>query len=1076
MSKTVKTYLTTFVCILVLCATGLAQVSGGSLTGRVTDSSGAAVPGVRVELENTATGQRVTTTTGPDGTYMFDNVPVGSYRVITTWRNNSPTAGQQVSVEMGRPGTYNITMPSGPATDAMVSGDAVPVSTEPANVQANFNTRLVHYLPTPNFVDRDGTAWGAYNLGVLPEGVLPGNPLENVRGPAVAGSRPISNNFHIDGIDNNNKAVPGPLVYVSNEATTEFALFHNQPTPMLGHASGGRFNSIVRTGTNQLHGAFYDYLQNQRFNALPASLRNLGYTSYPRYDQNRLGASLGAPIVPSKFFFFGNFEYLPLGFNWPAAPGSFAPTAAGFGQLGRIGGVSSTNLGILQNAVGNVGNATGFVTVAGQNVPVGPITTEARGWQNQFNGTGAGDWTITDKDQLRVRYVHNELEANNSGVGLPAFMVPRRSKSLLFSAAHYHTFGDSVTNELRFGYNRFANFPQSGTFGAFGNTGAFPAVNIGALNLNFGPQLGFNDHAAINTYQLADGIGFRFGGHNLRIGADARRYLGYMGNTSLGFGSYAFSGLERFLLDLPPDVAAQRSFGNTRFDLGQWLIHGHVQDTWNVTPAFTLNLGVRWQYATIPSALQMQTRNEGRVDGVFELDEPLAGYRNFAPFVGIAFNPGWNKMTAIRAGFGMHYDALYSNYWYGLTGFNPAVGRTVFGNLNSNTAGFFARGGLVDPAASVTDLSEQQLRGLTSSFAGDQRLPYSMQWNVALEQAFWRNGSFEIKYLGSRGVNQPIYEQLNANPLGVSMTRNLPLFTSQPTQTQLNALPLTLNQLQAGAAGGGSLGQAGFTSPITSINWGGNTWYNGASFILRHKFTGGFQFQGNYTWSRFEDDSTGTFADIGMSRQRYWSVYDRRHTASAIAMFELGALLRNTPIAAIFADFNVNGIYTYQSMGNLPVMSGAFNSNVMGTGTFVNPGVTNGLGSGVSPLRNNQGQIVGYLANNPNAQFFGGAPGMFTGQRNYLRTPENHNFDVAGVKRFTFWERAAIEFRAEAYNLFNNTQIGGRSSTFLGPRWSSMVPGFAPGFLVPGNAAFGNFETALANSSRMLQLAARVTF
>jgi hypothetical protein len=130
----------------------------------------------------------------------------------------------------------------------------------------------------------------------------------------------------------------------------------------------------------------------------------------------------------------------------------------------------------------------------------------------------------------------------------------------------------------------------------------------------------------------------------------------------------------------------------------------------------------------------------------------------------------------------------------------------------------------------------------------------------------------------------------------------------------------------------------------------------------------------------------------------------------------------------------------------------------------------------VSPLRNSQGQVVAYLANNPNAQFFAGAPGMFTGQRNYFRTPDNHNFDVAGAKRFTFMERAAFEIRAEAYNLFNTGQFIGRGSTSLGPRWSAMVPGFAPGFLIPGNPDFGNLDNALGNNARMVQLALRLTF
>src|SRR5262249_36536186 len=154
-----------------------------------------------------------------------------------------------------------------------------------------------------------------YNLSLLPAGVVSNGGIGPGRAPVVGGQWPTSSNFYIDGTDNNNRGIPGQLASVSNEAAAEFLTQQNQYSPEVGHAAGGQFNMITRTGTNAFHGAFYEYFWNRNLNAVDQAFARQGITDNPRYDQNRLGANLGFPIVRDRLFFFGDFEYIPLGFT-----------------------------------------------------------------------------------------------------------------------------------------------------------------------------------------------------------------------------------------------------------------------------------------------------------------------------------------------------------------------------------------------------------------------------------------------------------------------------------------------------------------------------------------------------------------------------------------------------------------------------------------------------------------------------------------------------------------------------------------------------------------------------------------
>jgi hypothetical protein len=1036
----------------------------GGISGRLTDAAGASMPNATIELENTATGQRYTATTTPAGDYRFTDLPVGRYRLITRAGQTAAPA-QEVQVEIGQVLTVNLTAPSGNAsTDALVSGQPASISTTPSNVMKSWNTRYVTYLPRPNFMSKDGYLAGAYNLSYYAEG-LNSASLGVGRGPAVSGNLPIGNNFHIDGIDNNSKSNPGPLLYVSNEATQEFALFHNQPSPYFSHSTGGKFNSIIQTGANRWHGSFYNYLQNRELNAIDAATKRAGYDDNPRYDQNRLGASLGGAIVPSKFFVFGNFEYIPLGFQRVLGGAAFAPTGAGFTSLQGLSGINATNLGILRNALGgNVGDASTSVTVGGTQIPFGQVNALARGWQNQFAGTGAADWTITDKDQLRVRYVHNELENTNPFSTLDGFANRWRMKNFLASAAHYHTFGNAVTNELRVGYNRNTSSlqPNGQTVNGF----ALGNIQIGGdAGLSLGAPFGFNDSAQLSTWQVSDNVGFRWGRNELRIGYDGRRYNGYIGNSTAAFGNYGYSSLERFLRDQSPDVVNQRAFGTNNYDAGQWLHLVYLQDRFTVAQNLSFDLGVRWNYVTRPTQIRRQAGLSNlNAPGILEFGEPSFDNNLWSPYAGMAWNPYTN--TVVRASFGMEYNTLYS----GVQGAFGQFANVATGNLTGTSSNFLGTGGLQNPITGANPTLAQQ-RSLVNAYYGNQRMPYAMHWNVGVQQGAWNGFNIEVKYLGNRGLNLPIYSLLGGAAL--SATNSLPLYNTRPTQAQLNALPLTLNNLQQQ----NQLAGLGFTSPINTIDFAGKSWYHAGTVDIMQRFGGGFQMFGNYTYSHLRDNATGTPFDLNFAGNRDYdtSLYDRRHRANLTALFEVAPLFRDTTswLRNIFADFNLSGTYVYESNQWAPVYGGT-NAGLNGLGVggaFYNPSGTAGVGSGVTPLSNAGGQTVAYLVNNPNAQFISGGAGTFGNvRRNAISLGDVHNLDVAAVKRFNYREFLSFELRGEAYNILNRSNFTANPVNTIGS------PLIGAKFYTPNSLGFGDLRGSYGNNARILQVALRLAF
>ena len=260
----------------------------------------------------------------------------------------------------------------------------------------------------------------------------------------------------------------------------------------------------------------------------------------------------------------------------------------------------------------------------------------------------------------------------------------------------------------------------------------FPNITIEEdLNLQLGPYDNAPQSGAQNTYQVVDNLNWTKGGHTFKFGGDARRYISTTEFVQRVRGDYNYTGLERYLLDLQPDIQAQRNTGGKTYWGNQWNAYVYGQDEWRMRRNLTLTLGVRYEYKGVPSDDSLQTLNAiSNVPGVLEFTEPKAQSRNFAPRVGLTYSPGDSGRTVYRAGLGMAYDNYFTNLG---TLSKPPQLESTFILPQADTPGSLPAGGI--PANAPTEQrTAAEWRALTGTYIYDQRLPYSIQWNVGFER------------------------------------------------------------------------------------------------------------------------------------------------------------------------------------------------------------------------------------------------------------------------------------------------------------------------------------------------------
>jgi len=1110
------------------------QATTGGIRGVVTDQNGAVVSGGKVTLTRKSTGGTQTVETNSSGQYEFTNLqPADDYAISVEAQNFKNVSLTDVRVSVNQTTDLPVQLAPGLVTEivTVTAGGAELVDTTSANLSKAFSSRQVVELAQTT-AGPAGSPAGVNNLALLAPNVSSSGGVGVGTGGSVGGQRPRNNNFMVDGVDNNDKAVTGPQSYISPEEVAEFTLLQNQFSAEFARSNGGNFLTVTKSGTNDVHGTAYGFFRNRYLNALDTIQKNAGVTRdkssgdlfMPRSDYFRGGFNIGGPFpIPhfgeggpvlksgkDKFYFFTSYERVQTG-SAASAGGIVTPTAAGFATLGTIPALSANNLSAFNSFVPVAPvNDQGTISVLGRNIPIGSVSFAAPNFFKQNHAVINLDYLQSSATQHHVRFTFTNGADIDNIANLPVFFIPIPSKQRLFSYTLIHNFSERVINETRLAFRRSSqNFPVPNI--TFPGLTVFPNITLDDLGLNIGPDPNAPQFGIENNYQIVDNLTWLRGNHTFKFGGDFRWIISPQSFSQRVRGDYEYLSTEQFLLDLAPDAFGERNAGNNIYYGNQRVLYAFAQDDWRIRPNFTVNLGVSYSYQQLPlGARTSQPLNAiSTVPGLLEFDEPKAQTKNFAPKVGFAWSPDYKEgllgrifgssgKSSLRAGFSMGYDYIFDNLY--ILSNPPQLQQTndVDTTLPA-TPNFLASGGLPDTPVAITD--PVVARQNTGAFIPDQEIPYSLTWTGSYQRQFGNNWSFEARYVGTRGVHLLSQNRINrqAKVAPEDGRPGLPTFLSAPSQATLDALTLDLTQINARSSFVPRYAAAGFNgASVVAFLSDGNSTYHGGSVQVTRRFSSGFQLTGAYTLSHLIDDTTAeVFSTVlsprrvedfqNLRRERATSALDHRHRFVTSLIYELPWFSKSTGFTKLLlGGFNVAGTYTYETGERITVRSGNdanLNGDNAGDRAIFNPSGTEGVGSGVTALCRGTGSctavghgaVVAYLANNPNARYIQTGDGAQSniGRNSFLLPPIN-NTDFSIFKNFRFGESKYIQIRADFFNVFNHPQYVPGSVNSVDPVGTTGLTTLNQ--VTPLTLDFLNPSAVLSSNPRVIQVAARFNF
>jgi len=1070
--------LTALLALLVFAPSRLpAQAISGDLTGAVIDPTGAGIPSATVTAQNEGTGAKFQAPTNNDGVYRLSNLPIGTYTLNASATGFAVASAKNLKVDLNNTLTQNFTLTVGnTATTVEVTDSAATLDTTTAQLQTTFESAQIQNIPAAG-LSKVVNGAGIWNLSLLGAGVSSSGGVGQGTGPSIAGQRPENNTFYIDG--------------VSNNAVMELSLLQNQFSAEFGGASGGVFNAIVKSGTNQVHGSLYEYFQNRNLNAVDSLSVNAGLRSNPRFDSNRLGASIGGPIIKNKLFYFGDFEYNPIGQASVPKQALFAPTAAGYATLNSLPGLSKNNLSVLQQYVPAAPVADQDpITVNGASIPIGAISTVGPSFNNSYNAIVAIDYNLSDSDQIRGRYIYNKITGIDTNANLPAFYQPQPTRNNMASFSEFHNFSPTMQNEFRASFSRNFNTIGAGDF-KFPGLNLFPNLTIDDLNsIQIGPDPNTPTGSIQNMLQGQDNLIKTVGRHTIKVGYAFTDVILTNYFIQRVRGDYEYKTLGQYLQDLTPNVLGERSAGSS--DPCGFLMHAaFINDDFRIRKNLTLNLGLRYEYVTIPIASRTQGYSAAASipgPGGISFATPKPSPNEWSPRIGFAYSPGANGVWSIRGGFSRSYNLTYANLTANAA---PAFFLTTEDvDLKSNAPNFLANGGLSGGSGGLpTDLAG--IRAAQSSYVFGDKRPYGLTWTFGVQRAFGNSYTAEVRYTGTKGVH--LWNQSRLNIISpVTASLNLPTFMTMPSAATFAGLTTTLGDLQN--IPNNKYEQYGITNNLTGYAPQSYSSYNGLATQLNKRFSHNLSFIAAYTWSHLEDNATATNFSTYLTPRRAqdyqnlrseWasSALDRRHRFTFTPVYDF-KIFRNSNwfLKNIVSNWNMSGTYTWESPEQATVQSGIdsnLNGDTAGDRSIVNPNGAGNTGSDVTGYdrtgnpASDDAAIVAYVANNPAARYIvAGAGALSNGGRNTLALHPVNNVDFSLIKRFNFTESTRFEFGSQFFNIFNHAQVTGG---YLSDVSLNSVT-TARNELIPSDPQFGNFDKFYSNNARQLQLLVRIVF
>ncbi|HEY0005157.1 MAG TPA: TonB-dependent receptor [Pyrinomonadaceae bacterium] len=1018
-------------------AAALAQNTTSTLTGEIRDANGAALNNVQVTARHVETGLTRTIISTGDGRFVFPGLPLGVYEITAELAGFQKLIHKDATLTVGETLSLSLTMIVASVTaDVEVTGGEALVNTQSQELSYLVNERAIKELPLNgrNYTD----------LASLQPGVIPfpnrdgGSVVAHGLGMSINGQDPRSNVYLLDGTPQND-FTNGPAGSAAGtalgiETIREFRVETNAYSAEYGRNSGGQINVVSKSGGNSFNGSLYHFHRNDNLDA-----RNFfDGAKKPEFKRNQFGASLGGPVKQDKLFFFAGYEGLRE-------------------NLGRT----------ISTVVPDLNARNGIIP--GGNVTVNPLV---RPYLDAFplpNGPGLGgglasysfgfnqqvnqdfvqtrfDYNRNARDQFFARYTFDDAD-QRLPTDFPQFPRSFLSRNQFFTGEYRQSFSPNTLNTFRIGYSRTrigqdveADVSQGLQPFVPGRT-MIGDIDIGGLP-RFGPQSSVNLRLTQNVYNFEYGMVHSRGRHLIKAGALAEHYRDNMYNPTFSLGIFTFSGIRDFLLNRPqrfigltPEGALDRHWRFTLFGF-------YGQDTYRVNERLSLNLGLRYEFATMPED------TGGRDSTLINLTDavPTVGplyrnptFKNISPRVGFAWDVFGDGRTSVRGGYGVYFNTNNQQNLIVTVTNPPATPRPVVNNPTF-------------PVPSFTgSLSVRPVQY-------DLDNPYVQVWNLNVQRELWFDTVLMFGYAGSRGVHL-----LRSNDVNV------------PTPQLLSdgTVFYPPGQLRPNTA---------FTA-IELKSSDGNSWYNAMIVELRKRWSHGLSFQSSYTLSRnidttqastfFSDATNGTTSafpePFGLNYNKGLADFHAKHTWVSNFIWEIPFARKMGGVAGkILHGWQLAGIAQMRSGNPLTVFVQRNRSRSQWSPSL-GPGIGQDRPS-FAPGFTHETAVTGDPNHYFNPAAFVLQPAGTLGNvgRGSLIGPNLRTFDLSLIKN-TRWsrlgERTNIQLRIEAFNIFNRTNFGPPLLTAFTGAADNEQP----------VSTFGLIRST-ATSARQIQLGLRVTF